>query len=608
MYSFFEKLINPFPKHLFNSPPNSILKFAWQCTEGLRKYIFLMGLFTAIIASFEALLYVILGKMIDLMNAEGSSLFLTNHKTTLIILGIILILSTLVVAAQTIFKHQSLAGVFPMRLRWNFHRLLLSQSIDFYSNEFSGRIATKVMQTALAMRDMWFILADILIYVAVYIATMIILVGSLQSFLFYPFLLWLFLYLISLFYFVPKLAKLSRKQADARSLMTGRITDAYTNINVVKLFSHAGRESEYAKESMSDFLQTVHAQMRKVSTIEIINHFLSMLLVVTTAGTSIWLWANEIIQVGVLATACAMALRLNGISHWVMWEMTSLYEQIGTAQDGLNMLSKQQEVNDKKNADDLKIKKAKIHFKKITFAYKAGQKLFKDFNLTINPGEKVGLVGRSGAGKTTLINLLLRFYNLNDGQILINNKDISKITQNSLRANMAMVTQDTSLLHRTIRENIAYGNPQTSMTDIIVAAKKAQAHNFIRDFKDQYGNKSYETLVGERGIKLSGGQRQRIAIARVILKNAPILLLDEATSALDSEIESIIQDSLKDLMKGKTVIAIAHRLSTIAAMDRLIVIDNGIIVEEGNHKDLIKKNGLYKKLWQHQSGGFIGEE
>jgi ATP-binding cassette subfamily B multidrug efflux pump len=434
---------------------------------------------------------------------------------------------------------------------------------------------------------------------------MIILVGNLNSYLFFPFLIWLSLYLIALFHFVPKLARLSKNQADARSLMTGRITDAYTNISVVKLFSHSGRESEYAKYSMIEFLKTVHAQMRQVSTIEVINHFLSMFLVVSTAATCIWLWSNEVILVGTVATACAMALRLNGISHWVMWEMTSLYEQMGTAQDGLNMLSRQQEIEDTIGSRIVKFPKSDINIKNITFSYKKHDALFKNFNLKIKQGEKVGLVGRSGAGKTTLINLLLRFYDLKEGEILINNYDIKEITQNSLRANIAMVTQDTSLLHRSIKENIAYGNPSASKKNIIAAAKKAQAHNFIVKLKDQYGNKGYDTLVGERGIKLSGGQRQRISIARVILKNAPILILDEATSALDSEIESIIQNSLSDLMQGKTVIAIAHRLSTIAAMDRLVVIDEGNIVEEGDHQSLLKKKGLYYQLWQHQSGGFI---
>jgi ATP-binding cassette subfamily B multidrug efflux pump len=332
-----------------------------------------------------------------------------------------------------------------------------------------------------------------------------------------------------------------------------------------------------------------------------------MFLILSTTGTALFLWSNNEIAVGVVAAATAMSLRLNGISHWVMWEMTSLYEQIGVGQDGLNMLSKKQLVNDEPDAVTINIKKAPISFKNVYFSYHKNDSFFSDFNLNIQHGEKVGIVGRSGAGKSSLVNLLLRFYDLDKGEILINNKNITSITQDSLRSNIAMVTQDTSLLHRSIEENIAYSKPSSSDKEIIAAAKKAQAHNFIMGLKDQYGNIGYKSLVGERGVKLSGGQKQRIAIARVILKNAPILLLDEATSSLDSEVEVIIQDSLDILMKGKTVIAIAHRLSTIAAMDRLIVMDNGRIIEEGNHRSLLKKKGLYYQLWQHQSGGFIGD-
>jgi len=454
---------------------------------------------------------------------------------------------------------------------------------------------------------MWFILSDILVFVIVYITTMIILVGSLNTLLYFPFLIWLVAYIISLIYFIPKLAKLSKNQADARSMMTGRITDAYTNISTVKLFSHAGREATYAKNSMVEFLKTVKLQMRKITYIQIINHFLSMFLILATTGTAIFLWTNNEIAIGVVAAASAMSLRLNGISHWVMWEMTSLYEQIGIGQDGLNMLSKKQIINDKKNASKLDIKRATITFKNIYFSYHKNDNFFSDFNLTIKSGERVGIVGKSGAGKSSLINLLLRFYELNDGEILINNKNINSITQDSLRSNIAMVTQDTSLLHRSIEENISYSKPSSSQKEIISSAKKAQAHEFIIQLKDQYGNVGYKSLVGERGVKLSGGQKQRIAIARVILKNAPILLLDEATSALDSDVEAIIQDSLDILMKGKTVIAIAHRLSTISAMDRLIVMDNGQIIEDGTHKSLLVKKGLYYDLWQRQSGGFIGD-
>ena len=607
MFQWFENLINPFPKELIQTPPKSLHEFAWLCIKDIKLFIFSMSLLTACIASFEAILYAILGMLIDYMISEGPDQFVHNHKSLLILLASLLIGSTIFVAIQTMIKHQSLAGPFPMRMRWNFHRLLLNQSIDFYNNEFSGRIAAKVMQTALALRDMWFILSDILVYVIVYVATMVVLVGNLNTLLIFPFLIWLFIYITTLFYFIPKLALLSKNQADARSLMTGRITDAYTNISTIKLFSHTRRESQYAKNAMHEFLYTVHMQMRKVSVIQIINHFLSMFLILSTTGTALWLWSNNEIAIGVLAAASAMSLRLNGISHWVMWEMTSLYEQIGIAQDGLNMLSQKQIVADKKNASILKVIEAPITFKNIFFSYDKQTHLFSDFNLDIRHGEKVGIVGRSGAGKSSLINLLLRLYELDKGQILIANKNINSITQDSLRSHIAMVTQDTSLLHRSIKENIAYSKPNATDEEIILAAKKAQAHDFILALIDQNKNIGYDSLVGERGVKLSGGQKQRVAIARVILKNAPILLLDEATSALDSEVEIIIQESLASLMQGKTVIAIAHRLSTIAAMDRLIVMDHGAIIEEGNHKSLIKKKGLYYQLWQHQSGGFIGD-
>jgi len=423
-----------------------------------------------------------------------------------------------------------------------------------------------------------------------------------------PFLSWFLLYILVLIYFVPRLSKLSRNQADARSLMTGRITDAYTNISTIKLFSHAGREANFAKVAMNDFLGAVNMQMRLVSWIEIINHFLSMLLVIGTGIVSIWLWSRSEIMVGVVATSTAMALRLNGISHWVMWEMTSLYEQVGTLQDGLNTLSIHQEIQDVENAEDLIIKKASVSFKNIVFNY-PNQKtsVIHNFSLNIKPGEKVGLVGKSGSGKSTLVNLLLRFYDLKSGVITIDNQDISKVNQNSLREKIGMVTQDTSLLHRSVKDNIVYGRPNATRNEMIGAAKRAKAHDFIMRLEDNLSRKGYEAHVGERGVKLSGGQRQRISIARVMLKDAPILLLDEATSALDSEIEVVIQQSLYQLMEGKTVIAIAHRLSTIAAMDRLIVIDKGKIIEEGSHNELIKKKGLYARLWKHQSGGFLGE-
>ena len=608
MFKYFEKLLNPFPEDFLVTPPKTLLPFIWSCTKNLRWLILCMALLTAFIGSFEAVLFSYMGSLIDLLNHSNRNDFWTQHFSMLVSASAILILSTILILFQTLIKHQSLAGAFPMRMRWNFHRLLLNQSMNFYHNEFAGRVAAKVMQTALAVRDLWFILADILIYVVIYFLTMILVIGKFNYVLMLPFVAWVLLYILALIYFVPRLSKLSRNQADARSLMTGRITDAYTNISTIKLFSHAGREANFAKVAMKVFLASVNNQMRLVSWIEIINHLLSMLLVIGTAIAAIWLWSSNEIMVGVIATSTAMALRLNGISHWVMWEMTSLYEQVGTLQDGLNTLSMHQEIKDEKNAKDLQIKKASVSFQNIVFNYPAQKKsVIHNFSLHIKPGEKVGLVGRSGSGKSTLVNLLLRFYDLKAGVIMIDNQDISKVKQNSLREKIGMVTQDTSLLHRSVKDNIVYGRPNATQKEIIHAAKRAKAHDFIMQLEDNFFRKGYEAHVGERGVKLSGGQRQRISIARVMLKDAPILLLDEATSALDSEIEVVIQQSLYQLMEGKTVIAIAHRLSTIAAMDRLIVIDKGKIIEEGSHAELIKKKGLYARLWKHQSGGFLGE-
>ena len=608
MFKYFEKLLNPFPEYFLVTPPKTLLPFIWSCTKNLRWLILCMALLTAFIGSFEAVLFSYMGSLIDLLNHSNRNDFWTQHFSMLVSASAILILSTILILFQTLIKHQSLAGAFPMRMRWNFHRLLLNQSMNFYHNEFAGRVAAKVMQTALAVRDLWFILADILIYVVIYFLTMILVIGKFNYVLMLPFVAWVLLYILALIYFVPRLSKLSRNQADARSLMTGRITDAYTNISTIKLFSHAGREANFAKVAMKEFLVSVNNQMRLVSWIEIINHLLSMLLVIGTAIAAIWLWSSNEIMVGVIATSTAMALRLNGISHWVMWEMTSLYEQVGTLQDGLNTLSMHQEIKDEKNAKDLQIKKASVSFQNIVFNYPAQKKsVIHNFSLHIKPGEKVGLVGRSGSGKSTLVNLLLRFYDLKAGVIMIDNQDISKVKQNSLREKIGMVTQDTSLLHRSVKDNIVYGRPNATQKEIIHAAKRAKAHDFIMKLEDNFYRKGYEAHVGERGVKLSGGQRQRISIARVMLKDAPILLLDEATSALDSEIEVVIQQSLYQLMEGKTVIAIAHRLSTIAAMDRLIVIDKGKIIEEGSHAELIKKKGLYARLWKHQSGGFLGE-
>jgi ATP-binding cassette subfamily B multidrug efflux pump len=605
MFKWFQQRTNPFPESLISTPSQHFWVFAWSCTKDVRVYLLGMTIFTACIAGFEAGLFAMMGKVVDWLSQIPKAQLWENYTLELVSLATVLLLSTVLALLQTLFKHQALAANFPMRMRWNFHRLMLNQSLSFYQDEYAGRVAAKVMQTALAIRDMWFIVGDIMVYVLVYFGSMVGIVAYFNPLVALPFVVWLIAYAGSLTYFVPRLSQTSQKQADARSLMTGRISDAYTNISTVKLFSHAGRESQYAKDAMEEFLGTVHSQMQLVSMVEVINHLLNMLLIIATGLIVLYLWTKGEVSLGGVAAATAMSLRLNGISHWVMWEMTSLYEQIGTVRDGMSTLSMPNKIVDHKNAQPLKITKGEIRFDQINFGYHDQQTVLNEFCLTISAGEKVGLVGRSGAGKSTIANLLLRFYDIEKGRILIDQQDISLATQNSLRACIGMVTQDTSLLHRSVRENIMYGRPDATEAEMIAAAKRAEAHEFIMQLSDSKGRVAYDAHVGERGVKLSGGQRQRISIARVMLKDAPILLLDEATSALDSEVEALIQGSLNNLMKGKTVIAIAHRLSTIAAMDRLVVLDEGSVIEEGSHQRLLEANGLYASLWARQSGGFI---
>jgi ATP-binding cassette subfamily B multidrug efflux pump len=599
--------VHPYPDATPATPPDRFFPFLWACTQGLRRYMFAMTAFTAVIGAFEALLFAMLGRVVDWLAAVPAAQWWVERRGALMLLGFILLASPIAVALQTLIKHQTLAGNLPMLLRWNFHRHMLGQSMAFYQDEFAGRVATKVMQTALAVREVWMTLADIVVFVSIYFVTMAAIAGAFDAWLLLPFVGWLAAYLAALWWFVPRLGHVGQMQADARSLMTGRVTDAYTNIQTVKLFSHANREAAYARSAMKEFMRTAYQQMRLVSGFEIVNHTLSMGLVAATAGLSLWLWAQGQVGVGAVAAATAMALRLNGISHWIMWEMATLFEHIGTVQDGLRTLSRAHTVVDRPGAPPLAVTRGEIRFEHVGFSY-GKDRVIDGLQLHIRPGEKIGLVGRSGAGKSTVVNLLLRFYDLQHGRILVDGQDIAQVTQESLRAQVGMVTQDTSLLHRSVRDNILYGRPDASDAQMVAAAQRAEAHEFVQGLADPAGRTGYDAHVGERGVKLSGGQRQRIAIARVMLKDAPILLLDEATSALDSEVEAAIQASLYTLMEGKTVVAIAHRLSTIAAMDRLIVLDRGRIVEEGDHRTLLARGGLYARLWAHQSGGFLGEE
>lgn len=608
MFRFFESLIKPFPPQDPTEPPKTLYAFCRHYSRGAELYLIGMAFFTGLIAVMEVSLFGFLGNLVDTLNKHTPDTFWSASHTQLIWMAFILLIALpICVLLHSLLMHQTLLGNFPMRIRWQAHRYLLGQSYQFYQNEFAGRVATKVMQTALAVRETIMKLLDVLLYVIVYFTGILVLSASLDWRLAIPLVAWFFAYSALLYYFLPRLAKISATQAHARSDMTGRLVDTYTNISTVKLFSHSNREADYARTGMEYFLSTVHPQMRLATLLGSGVWAINALLIFAIAAMSLWLWSSAAITTGAIAAAVGLVLRLNGMAQWIMWEVSALFENIGTARDGLNTLSIPREVQDKPNAPPLLIQQSQIDFKSVRFNYGKSDGLLQDFDLHINAGEKIGLVGRSGAGKSTLVNLLLRFYDVDNGTILIDGQNIEDIKQESLRAQIGMVTQDTSLLHRSIRENLLYGKPDATEEEMICAAKQAEAHDFIMNLSDNEGRTGYDAHVGERGVKLSGGQRQRIAIARVLIKNAPILVMDEATSALDSEVEAAIQTNLNTLMQGKTVIAIAHRLSTIAALDRLIVLDKGQIIEQGTHNELIALGGVYAHLWTRQSGGFLGE-
>lgn len=607
IFSWFENRLNPYPESNPTTPEKGLFRFIWSSIDGMKGWIFLLAVLTVGTGVMEALLFQFMGLLVDWLGAYSPTTLWQEKGHLLAGMVALLIFSIVWSFVGVNVRLQTLQGVFPMRLRWNFHRLMLGQSLSFYQDEFAGRVSAKVMQTALAVRDTVMTIADMLVYVAVYFITSGLVLAALDTWFLVPFFLWIVAFVTILRLLIPRLAKTAQRQADARSLMTGRITDAYSNIATVKLFSHDAREANYAKRSMEEFMVTVHAQMRLASSLDTLTYATNIFLTLSTAILGVVLWQNGQVGVGAVATATAMALRVNGLSRWIMWESARLFENIGTVNDGMATLTKPHTIVDKPNCVALEVKQGEIKFNDISFAYYPNKPLLNHFNLTIKPGEKVGLIGRSGAGKSTIVNLLLRFYEAQEGSITIDGQNILDVSQESLRSQIGLVTQDTSLLHRSVRDNIIYGRPTATDEEMINAAKRAEAADFIPYLSDAQGRKGYDAHVGERGVKLSGGQRQRIAIARVMLKDAPILLLDEATSALDSEVEVAIQESLDKMMENKTVIAIAHRLSTIAAMDRLIVLDKGQIVEQGTHAELLEQNGLYARLWKHQSGGFLSE-
>ncbi|MDX3926893.1 MAG: ABC transporter ATP-binding protein [Shinella sp.] len=609
MFGWFERQLNPYPPEEPTLPPKGLVAFCWHYSRPAAPWLVAVAVLTGLIAVGEVMLFQFLGDIVDWLSNADRATFLEQEGGKLAwMAAIVLVGLPVIVAFDSLIMHQVLLGNYPMIARWQMHRYLIRQGMTFFANEFAGRVATKVMQTSLAVREAVMKIIDVFVYVVTYFISMIVVVATADVRLVLPLLVWVAIYVAIVSYYVPKLQKLSSQQADARSMMTGRIVDSYTNIATVKLFSHAGREESYAKSGMDEFLDTVHRQMRKVTAFHILVYINNCVALFAISTLAIWFWLNGAISVGAIAIAIGLAMRINGMSQWIMWEVSALFENIGTVYDGMNMLTKVHDITDHPKAAPLTAKKGAIAFERVRFHYGKDKGVIDDLSLSIHAGEKVGLVGRSGAGKTTLMNVLLRFYDLESGRITIDGHDISKVTQDSLRAQIGVVTQDTSLLHRSIRDNIAYGKPEASDAEIIDAAKRANAWEFIEGLVDQKGRAALDAQVGERGVKLSGGQRQRIAIARVFLKDAPILVLDEATSALDSEVEAAIQENLFALMQGKTVIAIAHRLSTLTEMDRLIVLDKGKIRETGTHGELVAAGGIYADLWNRQSGGFIADD
>ena len=614
-FDWLEKVGAPFPGFAPQMPPARFWPFIIHYARPFWPLLAVSAGLAASIALIEVSLFAFLGNLVDwLASAERATFWADRGPFLVVMAGVVLLVLPAMKFVYEAVIHQGLMGNFAMRTRWMAHRYVLRQSLAYFQNDFAGRISAKVMQTAVAVREVVMKIAEVLVYVSVYFLGAVMVFAATDLRLSAPMLVWLAAYIAVMRYFIPRLGRISAEQADARSIMTGRVVDSYTNIQTVKMFAHAEREDIYARQSMQTFLGTVYRQMRLVTWLTFSLNMLNALLLVTVAGLSVWLWTIDAVTTGAIALSVGLVLRLQGMAHWIMWEVAGLFENVGVVQDGIEGIARERAVVDAPDARPLAVSKGEIRYDGIHFNYgkdrglSDGQGVIDNLSLTIRPGEKVGLVGRSGAGKSTLVSVLLRFYDLEAGRILIDGHDIAHVTQDSLRAAIGMVTQDTSLLHRSVMENIIYGRPEATREQAIVAAQRAHAHEFVGGLVDLKGRTGYDAHVGERGVKLSGGQRQRIAIARVLLKDAPILILDEATSALDSEVEAAIQEQLINLMAGKTVIAIAHRLSTIAAMDRLIIMDEGRIVEQGTHQELLKRGGIYADLWARQSGGFLASE
>ena len=610
MFRWFETRIDPFAPAPQERPPANIAAFYWHYIKPVWRpfaVLLVIGFFGSVI---EVLLMAFVGNLVDLMRAASSpQAFFSENAVVLTLMAIVAVVARPAVSTvHDLVKNQMITPSVTTRIRWQTHTYVLRQSLGFFQNDFAGRISTRIMQTGASLRDSVVQGVDAIWYMAVHVVGALVIFWEADARLVVPLLAWIGLYAVVLRTFVPRIQKLSTEASEARSWLTGRVVDSFTNILTVKLFAHAEREEAYAREAMQAHLERHQASLRNLTVMEFVLYTLNGALLVSVAALALWLWSHDAVTMGAITVAMTLSIRIIAMSGWILFTVAGIFENIGVVHEGMQTISRDYEVVDKPGAPKLEVPKGEIRFEDVRFHYGKTKSVIEEVALTIKPGEKVGIVGRSGAGKSTLVNLLLRFYDVEAGRILIDGQDISQVTQESLRANIGLVTQDTSLLHRSVLDNILYGRPEAGEAQAIAAAKRAHAHDFIQGLEDMNGRQGYQAHVGERGVKLSGGQRQRIAIARVLLKNAPILVLDEATSALDSEVEAAIQESLSALMGGKTVIAIAHRLSTIAAMDRLIIMDEGRIVEQGSHAELLRRGGLYASLWARQSGGFLTED